>query len=297
MFFNQTFAMHDLVIVGLLVVLEGVLSIDNALVLGLLARRLPKHLQAPALTYGLLGAFVFRIIAIATAAYLLHWRVVKLLGGGYLMYIAVKHLLFESKEQTHEKIAAGPDGQPILVNEKGEPVDTENGEPEIRSRTPGPVPKKALQQIGQTGTVGTKFWSTVGVIELTDIAFAVDSILAAIALVGSAPEGTVGPHPKLWVVITGGMLGVILMRFAAVIFIKLLEMFPRFETAAYLLVATIGGKLLADWGFNSPAHPHRVDFHDYHSPAFWVFWLLMVACFLVGFIPQKKDARRGRETA
>jgi YkoY family integral membrane protein len=292
MFFNQTFAANDLAIVGLLVLLEGVLSIDNALVLGLLARRLPKHLQAPALTYGLLGAFVFRFIAIATAAYLLHWRVVKLLGGGYLVYIAVKHLFFESKEHTHEKVAIGSDGQPILANEEGELVDGENGEPEIRSRTPGPVPRKALLQNGHTGTGAAKFWSTVGVIEITDIAFAVDSILAAIALVGSAPEGTVGFHPKLWVVVTGGMLGVVLMRFAAVIFIKLLEKFPRFETAAYLLVTVIGSKLLVDWGFNSPAHPHRVDFHDYLSPAFWVFWLLMLACFAVGFIPRKPRANR-----
>jgi hypothetical protein len=52
-------------------------------------------------------------------------------------------------------------------------------------------------------------------------------------------------------VITGGILGVILMRFAAAIFIKLLEKFPRFELSAYLLVIVIGMKLLLDWGFNS----------------------------------------------
>ncbi len=56
-----------------------------------------------------------------------------------------------------------------------------------------------------------KFWPTVVVIELTDIAFAVDSILAAIALVGPPPEVAegekVGLHPKLWVVVTGGMIG------------------------------------------------------------------------------------------
>ncbi len=91
---------------------------------------------------------------------------------------------------------------------------------------------------------GKHFWYTVAVIELTDVAFAVDSILAAMALAGSKQE-------KLWVVISGGILGVVLMRFAAIIFIRLLEKFPRFELAAYLLVAVIGLKLLADWGFNS----------------------------------------------
>src|SRR5256714_8870881 len=94
-FFAQSFELHDLFIVGLLVVLEGVLSIDNALVLGLLAKRLPRQMQGRALTYGLIGAFVFRLIAIGTASYLLHWRVVKLLGGAYLVYVAVKHFFFE----------------------------------------------------------------------------------------------------------------------------------------------------------------------------------------------------------
>lgn len=288
--FDQTFHAQDLAVVGLLVVLEGVLSIDNALVLGLLARRLPKRYQARALTYGLVGAFVFRIIAIATAAFLLKWRIVKLLGGGYLVYIAVRHLFFEA---THpkEKMTVGPDGHPVLADDHASPDEDEETR-KICARSPSPVPESVLVQSSpDNGFQMRKFWSTVGVIELTDIAFAVDSILAAIALVGAAPAGHTGIHPKLWVVITGGMLGVILMRFAAVIFIKLLDRFPRFETAAYLLVAVIGGKLLADWGFNSEAHPHRVDFHDLHSPAFWVFWILMLVCFLVGFLPQKKKSQ------
>src|SRR5205823_13766510 len=91
------------------------------------------------------------------------------------------------------------------------------------------------------------FWQTVLVIELTDIAFAVDSIVAAMALVGQQKATDTGTHDKLWVVVTGGMLGVIVMRFAAVLFIKLLEKFPRFEVSAYLLVAVIGFRLLVDW--------------------------------------------------
>src|SRR4051812_45469183 len=108
--FDQTFDPHDLIIVGLLVVLEGVLSIDNALVLGLLAKRLPKDQQSRALTYGLVGAFVFRFIAIATASYLLHWRSVKLLGGGYLIYVAIKHFLLAEKAPDDEKLALAADG-------------------------------------------------------------------------------------------------------------------------------------------------------------------------------------------
>src|SRR4029079_5573432 len=95
-----------------------------------------------------------------------------------------------------------------------------------------------------------RFWPTVGSIGLTDIAFAVDSILAAIALIGPPPV-MARFHPKLWVVFTGALLGMIALRFAAGLVIKLLENFPRFEIAAYLLVLVIGLKLLADWGVNS----------------------------------------------
>src|SRR4051812_41462587 len=91
--FGQTFEPHDLVVIVFLMLLEGVLSIDNALVLGLLARRVPIRLRPRALSYGLIGAFVFRVIAIITAGYLLHWRIPKLLGGLYLVFVAVKHFL------------------------------------------------------------------------------------------------------------------------------------------------------------------------------------------------------------
>jgi predicted tellurium resistance membrane protein TerC len=76
------------------------------------------------------------------------------------------------------------------------------------------------------------------------------------------------------------------MRFAAVVFIKLLEKFPRFELSAYLLVLVIGLKLVADWWFN--AESMILDFHDPGSVAFWVFWLLMLACFAIGFMPARK---------
>lgn len=292
--FGQVFDWHDLAIVGLLVILEGVLSIDNALVLGLLAKRLPKHEQPRALTYGLVGAFAFRVIAIGTAGLLLRWRIVKLIGGGYLVYIAVKHLFFESQESDHDKLTVSPEGEPVLVDERtGEPLTPAEEEVEIKERVPVDSP-------AYTRPPGAaKFWPTVLVIELTDIAFAVDSILAAIALVGSAPADHPEDelHPKLWVVLVGGMLGVILMRFAAVVFIKLLDRFPRFEQAAYFLVSVIGGKLLLDWWFNTPDHPHALDFHDFRHPAFWVFWTLMVLSFAAGFLPKKEAETATAEPA
>ena len=118
-------------------------------------------------------------------------------------------------------------------------------------------------------------------IELTDIAFAVDSIVAAIAMISSHHvHGQM--NPKLWLVLVGGMLGVIAMRFAAAMFMRLLDKFPRFETSAYLLVLVIGGKLLLDYFFNG--QEVRLDFHDAKDPAFWAFWLTMLACLAVGFV-------------
>ncbi|MEX2287608.1 MAG: hypothetical protein WD648_11000 [Planctomycetaceae bacterium] len=283
--FGQEVGWADLGVVGLLVLLEGVLSIDNALVLGLLAKRLPKSQQPKALTYGLVGAFAFRILAIGAASFLLQWKFVKLLGGGYLCYIAVKHLFFETREESDAELIADAGGELALVDpDTGQPITPEEELAELRERVPVPLMEEVAESHPRQPYA--RFWPTVLVIELTDIAFAVDSILAAIALVGSPPAGhpAESTHPKLWVVITGGLLGVVLMRFAAVVFIRLLEKFPRFELAAYLLVFVIGGKLLADWGFNTEENPHRLNFHDWQHPAFWVFWGLMIACFCVGFI-------------
>lgn len=247
--FGQTYNPTDLGVIALLVFFEGLLSIDNALVLALLARRLPKSLRAKALTYGLGGAFVFRFIMIGSAAYLLQWRIVKLIGGGYLLWISLQHFFFRKPEPKAE-------------------IDDNEDDAVQKSEAPG-------------------FWRTVAVIEVTDVAFAIDSILAAIALVGPAPVGHVGLHPKLWVVVTGGMIGVMLMRIAAAMFIKLLERFPRFETSAYLLVLTIGLKLLVDWAVNTAQRPDRANFHNPDSPLFWTFWALMVICIGIGFIPKR----------
>jgi predicted tellurium resistance membrane protein TerC len=170
-FLGQEFAWRDLGIIGLLVLLEGALSIDNALVLGLLAKRLPKSQQKKALTYGLVGAFAFRFIAVFMASKLLEWHVVKLLGGGYLVYISVKHLFFEAGDEDGE-VTLSDLNSPVLVDERtGEPLTAEQEQRELRQRAPLPVgelheaPAAISQPVG-----GRKFWSTVGVIELTDIA-------------------------------------------------------------------------------------------------------------------------------
>jgi YkoY family integral membrane protein len=224
-----------------------------------LAKRLPKYEQAKALWYGLAGAFVFRFLAVILASLLLRWTFAKFLGGAYLVYIAVRHLFFESKEDDEkDKIVLDEHGHPKLVDEDtGSELSAEQQELEVRERVPVYLTPERRKQLGLAS-----FWPTVFIIELTDIAFAVDSILAAIAMVGSPPKGHPAGafHPKLWVIVLGGLIGLMLMRVAARMFIQLLEKFPRFEVSAYLLVIVIGLKLLADWGLNSdwsftPAKP------------------------------------------
>ncbi len=298
--FGQTVEWFDIATVLLLIVLEGVLSIDNALVLGLLAKRLPAHQRKRALTYGLVGAFVFRAVAIVMASYLLQWKILKLIGGGYLAFVALKYFLYEMWSEEEEHIALDSRGEPILVDDTtGEEIDSREYSEELEARTVVPVDAIApisdegqasstSVSLGKAATKYARFWPTVVVIELTDLAFAVDSILAALALISTEQRADARWNPKLWVVFLGGILGVVLMRVAAVIFIRMLEKFPRFEVSAYLLVLVISAKLVVDWYFNSGATPDpRFDFHAVGSPAFLVFWTCMALSFMVGFIRKR----------
>ncbi len=81
----------DFVTIGLLVVLEGLLSADNALVLAMMILGLPRRDQKKALRYGLVGAFAFRIAATLLATYLIRIEWVKVLGSIYLLYLAYEH--------------------------------------------------------------------------------------------------------------------------------------------------------------------------------------------------------------
>jgi YkoY family integral membrane protein len=87
-----SFEINDLFTVGTLALLEGVLSVDNALVLAILVRTLPEHLRKKALNIGVMAAIVFRILAIIFAVFLLKFEAFKLVGGLYLIYIALKHM-------------------------------------------------------------------------------------------------------------------------------------------------------------------------------------------------------------
>jgi YkoY family integral membrane protein len=185
----------DFLTIGLLVLLEGLLSADNALVLAILVLGLPREQQKQALRYGILGAFFFRIVAILFASQMIAFAWVKLVGGGYLLWLSYSH--FFGHDDDHER---------------------------------GTI-KPATSWLGLS-----VFWTTVLKVELTDIVFAVDSILVAVAM-----------SPKLWVVITGGVLGIVAMRLVIGQLLTLVQRYPALVDGAFVIIAWVAVKLFLEY--------------------------------------------------
>jgi tellurite resistance protein TerC len=152
-----------------------------------------------ALKVGLLGAYLGRGSMLFAAAWVVRNKWLLLLGGLYLIYLAISHFGARTEaadEQEHGVRRAG----------------VERG-----------------------------FWAVVVNVELADLAFSLDNVVAAVAL-----------SRDMWVILTGVFLGIVTMRFAAGIFVKLIRMEPMLEAAAYLLVLAIGLELLGEelYGFH-----------------------------------------------
>jgi tellurite resistance protein TerC len=195
-----------------LIFLEGILSIDNAAVLGAMVTPLSDHEPIPwpnalkpighaldkllgnqrtgALRVGLLGAYIGRGAMLFAASYIIQNPWLKLIGAIYLIRLALEDLS-----------ASGFD-------------EDENGEKPIKVHT---------------------FWMTVLSVELMDLAFSLDNVVAAVSL-----------SDKLWVVMVGVAVGILVMRFAAGIFSYVVEREPILKTAAYILVFNIGVELLVE---------------------------------------------------
>ena len=82
----------------------------------------------------------------------------------------------------------------------------------------------------------TAFWATVVKVELTDIVFAIDSILVAVAM-----------SPKLWVILTGGILGIVMMRLVIGQLLSLVERYPPLIDGAFLIIAWVALKLVLEF--------------------------------------------------
>ncbi|AQQ53878.1 TerC family protein [Planococcus lenghuensis] len=227
-----------------LIGLEGLLAADNAVVMAVMVKHLPPAQQKKALFYGLFGAFVFRFAALFMVTLLIDIWQIQALGAAYLLFIAVKHIYDQRKGEEHSV------------------------EPEA--------------------TKGSGFWMTVLKVELADIAFAIDSMLAAVAIavtlteVGDFQVGGINGG-QFSVMIAGGLIGVIIMRFAAHKFVQLLAKYPQLETAAFVIVGWVGVKLAV----LTLGHQNLqiIDPHFPHSTT-WeiIFWSVLVAIVVVGYL-------------
>lgn len=134
---------------------------------------------------------------------------------------------------------------------------------------------------------------TVLKVELADLAFAVDSILAAVALAVALPPtgwGEVGSLDtgQFAVVLAGGMIGIIIMRFAANIFVDLLHTRPALEVAAFVIVGWVGVKLVV----STLSHDSLgVLPHDFAHSTAWklIFYGVLVAIAVIGWIVSGKN--------
>jgi len=138
-----------LLIILNLIVIESLLSVDNAAVLATMVIDLPKEQRSKALRYGILGAYVFRGICLFLAAWLVKIWWLKPLGGLYLLYLAFDYF-------------------------KGKAKAEEGGEDETVNKNENWVYRSTV------GLVGT-FWATVALVEVMDLAFSIDNVFAAVA--------------------------------------------------------------------------------------------------------------------
>ena len=93
------------------------------------------------------------------------------------------------------------------------------------------TPPKAQSWLGLS-----PFWATVVKVELTDIVFAIDSILVSVAM-----------SPKRWVILTGGLLGIVMMRLVVGKLLALIERYPVLVYGAFVIIAWVGMKLLIEY--------------------------------------------------
>lgn len=184
-----------------LVILEGLLSFDNALALAALVKgRLtdPKD-QKLALLWGIWGAYIMRTGVVFIGVWLMEYEWAKAIAGGYLVWLAASELFFKK--------------------------ELENETAEVSFIDPNSDVYKSHRL--------KRLWKTILAVELMDFMFSIDSIGVALAI-----------SNVKWVLVTGALLGILMMRIAAGAFIKLIDSFPILEKTAFVLVGLAGVNVL-----------------------------------------------------
>ena len=199
--FSQIFndPLSALLIVGNLILIESLLSVDNAAVLATVVLDLPKNERKRALSYGIIGAYFFRGLCLLFASVIIKIWWLKPLGGLYLLYLVWD---WRKGKQTKSK--------------KDDFIDKKNN---------------WIYRV----TVGSfgKFWATIIMVEMIDLAFSIDNIFAAVAF-----------SNNILIILTGVFIGILAMRFVAQWFVKLMETYPFLEGCAFLVIGLLGLKLV-----------------------------------------------------
>lgn len=237
----------------ILIGLEGLLSADNALVLAVIAKHLPENSKRKAINYGIIMAFVFRFVALFAISFIANVWQIQAIGAAYLLYLGLKHVIQARFGKKNENI----------------------------------------HKDDEQGAAGKGFWPTVGKIALADLAFAVDSILAAVALALGLPDSPLDDFGgmdggQFIVVLLGGIAGLILIKYAATWFVQLLAQRPALETTAYAIVAWVGVKL----AIITLAHEDiGVLDHDFPHSTAWtlIFYGVLVGIALIGWFSSGKS--------
>jgi YkoY family integral membrane protein len=225
------FEWSDLFTIGVLIVLEGLLSADNALVMAVMVLGLPERQRHKALKYGLIGAFVFRFLTTLVAFWLLQLAFAKLVGGLYLLYLPYQHFMG-------------------------------SGDSSEQRRTP----PKAKPMFGLSA-----FWATIVKVELMNLVFSIDSILAAVAM-----------SPKIWVVMAGGILGIVAMRIVVGQLLALIQRYPAIVDGAFIIIAWVGIKLVMEY-------LHAEHFIPFEVPQ-WASLSLIVIIFIASLFYARRQA-------
>jgi YjbE family integral membrane protein len=103
--FHELWASGFITALLAIIIIDLVLAGDNALVIGMAARNLPKELQKKAIIWGTFGAILIRVLATLLVVWLLKIPGLMLIGGVLLIWISYK-LLVEKNDGSHIKSAS-----------------------------------------------------------------------------------------------------------------------------------------------------------------------------------------------
>ncbi|NJM99391.1 MAG: DUF475 domain-containing protein [Phormidesmis sp. RL_2_1] len=222
---SPTLGGDTLLLLPVLILLELVLSADNAIALAAIAQGLDTEaLQKKALDLGLMVAFILRVTLILAASWVLHYWQFEVAGAAYLLWLVYQHF----------KGGSGEDGD------------------------------------NQHRPKFNALWQAIPTIALTDLAFSLDSVTTAIAL-----------SKDVLIVLLGGTIGIIALRFMAGLFIRWLDIYVHLEDAGFITVAFVGIRLLV-----------RVLNPEWVPPE-WAMVSLIFSLFAWGF--SKKVAKQASD--